>query len=106
MVSSIVPQCGVLKKVHKNQLCVSTFSQPLSPQKFSDLQLIEASCSSQSAVVLSDISTVFPHEPKPSTLATQTASTGGTVKAAILYTFPSILKQGTSDARSSGPGSA
>jgi len=32
MVSSIVPQCGVLKKVHKNQMCVLTFSQPLSLQ--------------------------------------------------------------------------
>jgi hypothetical protein len=102
MLSSIVPQCGVLKKVHKNQICVLTFRQPLGPQKFSDLQLIEAITSSQSTVVLSDISTVFPPEPKPSTSVTQTASTGGTMKAAILYPFPSILKQGTSDARSSG----
>ena len=65
MVSSIIPQCGVLKNVHKNQMCVLTFSQTLSPQGFSALQLIEASSSDQSTVVLSDISTVFPHEPKP-----------------------------------------
>ena len=32
MGSSVVPQYGVLKKVHKNQLCVLTYSQPLSPQ--------------------------------------------------------------------------
>jgi hypothetical protein len=32
MVSSIVPQCGVLKKVHKNQMRVLTFSQPHSLQ--------------------------------------------------------------------------
>jgi hypothetical protein len=90
MVSSIVRQCGVLKKVHKNEMCVLTFSEPLSPQGFRDLQLIQASSSNQSTVVLSDISTVFPHEPKPSTSVTQTASTGGTTKTAILYPFPLI----------------
>jgi len=32
MGSSVVPQYGVLKKVHKNQLSILTYSQPLSPQ--------------------------------------------------------------------------
>jgi ERCC4-type nuclease len=76
------------------------------PTGFSDLQLIEASSSNQSTEVLSKIFIVFPHESKPSTSVTKRASTGGRVKAAILYPFPSILKKSTSDARSSGPGSA
>ena len=32
MGSSLVPQYGVLKKVHKNQLSVLTYRQALSPQ--------------------------------------------------------------------------
>ena len=74
--------------------------------QFSDLQLNEAISSIQSTVAPSDFPTVFPNEPTPSTAATPTNSAGRIMKASSLSPLPSILKQGTSDARSYMPGSA
>jgi hypothetical protein len=77
-----IPWWEILKKVHKNQLCILTHTASLSqPTQFSDFQLNEANSSNQSTVAPSDFPTVSPHEPSPSTSATPTASTDRTVKA-------------------------
>lgn len=58
------------------------------------------------STVAPDFHTVFPHEPTPSTWTTQIVSTGRTVKAASRCPLLPILEQNTSDAGSTGPGSA
>jgi hypothetical protein len=76
------------------------------PTQFSDFQFNEAISSNQSTVTPSNFPTLSPNEPTPSTAATPTASAGRTVKASNLSPLPSVLKQGTSDARSYIPSSA
>ena len=57
-------------------------------------------------MALSEFRPVVPHEPTSSTSATQTVSAGRIVNAASLIPLLSILKQNTSGARSTRPGSA
>ena len=93
--------------MHNNPLRILTYRQRATqPTQFSDFQLNETSSSNQSTVAPSDCPTVFPNEPTPSTAATPTASAGRIVKVSSLSPLPSILKQGTSAARSYLPGSA
>lgn len=76
------------------------------PTGFSRFQLNEANSSDQYILARSDFPASFPHERAPSASATQIASTGRILIAAILSPLPSISKQGTNVARFSIPGSA
>jgi hypothetical protein len=76
------------------------------PTGFSHLQLNEANSSNQCMLARSAFPPVISHERAPSTLATQIASTGRIVNAAIRSLLPSVSKQGTNVARFCRPGSA
>ena len=120
--SSAVPQYGVMEDFEQSaqEPTVCCNIQPAAqPTGFSDFQLNDSNSSSlqwqlltfplpslmnychpQSTVATSDIPTAFPHEPLPPTSATPIDSTGWNLKAVSLSSQLSILKQGTSDTRS------
>jgi hypothetical protein len=100
------PHWKILKTVHKNQLCLSTYNQ---------LLILQGSVIFNKAKSVLPISLPWPTLTLPlSSLMNQRhllqlhwqSSTGRTVKFASLSPLPSVSKQDTSDARSSRPGAA
>jgi len=98
MVSSFVHRYGVpyIGRSGKNYTKTNCVFQQSFTQAtgLNDFQLNETSSSNQSTGALSDFPTAVAHEPTPSTLVAQTASSGRTVEATSLSPLSSV-SQGT-----------